>query len=115
MLKGWTTGPTWSSTGSEATCAAVEEACRQLADRIAPLIKQEEGVTAESAWKSAIASIHTDPGMAPASIMLSAYGFFDGKARGGESKGEDPLVTCLLTARPEVVPTRVKIPSSRVC
>ncbi|EIE21740.1 molybdenum cofactor-binding domain-containing protein [Coccomyxa subellipsoidea C-169] len=103
-------GPSWSSTTSESTVAAVTEACRQLVANLEPW--RQEGETAEETWCNTVGSVHTDVGYAPASAMLSAYGFYDGKTRGeGDSNkgsvgparasvvaGSEPLAYCTFGA-----------------
>jgi hypothetical protein len=58
---------------------------------------QQEGETAEETWRNTIGSVHTDVGYAPASAMLSAYGFYDGKTRAEGDRngpaGESPRVS----------------------
>ena len=58
---------------------------------------QQEGESAEETWRNTIGSVHTDVGYAPASAMLSAYGFYDGKTRGEGDRngpaGESPRVS----------------------
>ncbi len=48
----------------------------------------QESKTAEDTWRDTIGSVHTDVGYAPASAMLSAYGFYDGTTRGEDTRGE---------------------------
>ena len=72
-------GPTWSSTGSESTAAAAQEACRQLRERLQPFLASE--ATAEASWTASIVAAHPGVGFMPASALLSAYGYYDGKER----------------------------------
>ncbi|BDA47143.1 Xanthine dehydrogenase/oxidase [Coccomyxa sp. Obi] len=99
-------GPSWSSTTSESTVAAITEACKQLVANLEPY--RQEGETAEDTWRDTIGSVHTDVGYAPASAMLSAYGFYDGKTRGDDNRGKparaqivagsEPLAYCTFGA-----------------
>ncbi|KAK9835884.1 hypothetical protein WJX74_010187 [Apatococcus lobatus] len=81
-------GPTWSSTGSESTCAAVQEACKQLRGSLAAAMAGVSGASAAAAWRSGLAKVHGDPGIFPATVLLSAYGFFDGTQRGRDGNGQ---------------------------
>ena len=45
------------------------------------------GASAAAAWRSGLAKVHGDPGIFPATVLLSAYGFFDGTQRGGDRDG----------------------------
>ena len=75
-------GPTWSSTSSESTCAAVQEACAKLRSNLAPVLKS--GKDARASWLATIAATQQGQGgYVPSSVMLSAYGWFDGKERSG--------------------------------
>ena len=93
-------GPTWSSTGSESTCAAVQEACKQLRGSLAVAMAGVGGSSAAAAWRSGLSKVHGDPGIFPATVLLSAYGFFDGTQRGEECNGRAPVshlvITCFL-------------------
>lgn len=96
-------GPTWSSTGSEASCAAVQEACCQLVESLRTAAKKvEDHSSAAAFWRAAVAAVHTQVGFAPASVQLSATGFFDGTARnakGGIENNLDPSLSLLLCTR----------------
>ena len=75
-------GPTWSSTGSESTCAAVQEACAQLRKNLDPVLVADKD--ARASWKATLAKTQSVAGgYGPSSVMLSAYGFFDGTERSG--------------------------------
>lgn len=50
----------------------------------------QKGESGEETWKATIASVHADIGYAPASAMLSAYGFYDGTQRDDPSRDGTP-------------------------
>ena len=69
--------------------AAIEQACSKICRRLQPHL-QQKGTTWET-WQATIAEDQDGSGMAPASVMLSAYGFYDGTERdpqGRTTKGE---------------------------
>ena len=79
-------GPTWSSTGSESSCAAAADACQQLLKWLQPAAAKVEGAeSAEEFWKAVIGKAYdaSSVGFAPATVPLTAQGFFDGKETGG--------------------------------
>lgn len=94
LMVGRRAGPTWSSTGSESTCAAVQEACKQLRGSLAAAMADVGGSSAAAAWRSGLAKVHGDPGIFPATVLLSAYGFFDGTQRGEECNSRAPVRPC---------------------
>eukprot|EP00879_Flechtneria_rotunda_P018563 GHRR01019478.1.p1 GENE.GHRR01019478.1~~GHRR01019478.1.p1 ORF type:complete len:318 (+),score=110.67 GHRR01019478.1:1229-2182(+) len=69
-------GPTWSSTGSEGCCQAVMVAAAKLVAQLAPHLRV--GGDGWATWQATIAAVHPDLGFQPATVMLSAYGSFDG-------------------------------------
>lgn len=72
-------GPTWSSTSSEGCVAAIEQACAKICRRLLPHLQQK--ATAWATWQATVAQVQDGSGIAPASVMLSAYGFYDGTER----------------------------------
>lgn len=106
-------GPTWSSTGSEASCAAVKKACEELLSYLKPakesLIKDkalQDITSAQDYWRKIIGKVY-DPasvGYSPATVPLSARGFFDGTETGGSIS--DTLLSVSIN--------RSKVSSSRV-
>ncbi|DBA80138.1 TPA: hypothetical protein ACH3X2_007614 [Trebouxia sp. C0005] len=72
-------GPTWSSTSSEGCVAAIEQACAKICRRLQPHL-QQKGSTWDT-WQATVAEVQDGSGVAPASVMLSAYGFYDGTER----------------------------------
>ncbi len=61
----------------------------------------QEGEHAKDTWRSTIATVHADVGYGPAMVMLSAYGYFDGKTRddpGGRSAAITGAKTSLMHA-----------------
>lgn len=76
-------GPTWSSTGSESACAAVQEACKQLVKSLSEAAKGVEADEAAAFWKAAVTKVHSQVGYVPAAAALSAVGFYDGTDREG--------------------------------
>ena len=72
-------GPTWSSTTSEGCVAAIEAACAKVVETLRP--HMQTGPTGWAAWQASIKEVHPNVGLSPASVMLSAYGFYDGTER----------------------------------
>eukprot|EP00891_Asterochloris_glomerata_P008497 jgi/Astpho2/8497/Aster-05539 len=72
-------GPTWSSTTSEGCVAAIEAACAKVVESLRP--HMQTGPTGWAAWQASIKKVHPNVGLSPASVMLSAYGFYDGTER----------------------------------
>jgi hypothetical protein len=50
----------------------------------------QTGATTEDTWRETVAAVHSDVGYAPATAMLSAYGFYDGKTRSDEPGSSGP-------------------------
>ena len=91
-------GPTWSSTTSEGCVAAVEQACNKICNRLKPHLQEKSSSWAT--WQATVAEVQEGSGLTPASVMLSAYGFYDGTARdpqGRTTKGDwrGVPVTCM--------------------
>lgn len=76
-------GPTWSSTGSEASCAAVAKACQQLVRNLSEAAQGVKEHSASKFWEAVIGKVDGGIGYAPASAQLSAVGYFDGTETGG--------------------------------
>jgi len=70
--------------------AAIEQACAKICRRLQPHL-QQKGSTWET-WQATVTEVQEGSGVAPASVMLSAYGFYDGMERdkdGRTTKGGD--------------------------
>lgn len=72
-------GPTWSSTGSEGCVAATEQACAKICSRLRPHLQQKG--TGWATWQATVGQVQDGSALTPASVMLSAYGFYDGTRR----------------------------------
>lgn len=79
-------GPTWSSTGSESTAAAVQNACAQLRRQLEPFLDTK--ASSSETWKATVAATNQLPGYAPSATLLSAYGWYDGGERPNGKSGE---------------------------
>lgn len=82
-------GPTWSSTSSEGCVAAIEQACSKICSRLQPHLQQKSSTW--ETWQATIAEVLDGSSLTPASVMLSAYGFYDGTEGGADgrtTKGE---------------------------
>lgn len=79
-----TAGPTWSSTSSEGCVAAIEQACNKICSRLQPHLQQKS--SAWETWQATVAEVQEGSGLSPASVMLSAYGFYDGTERDAQGR-----------------------------
>lgn len=82
-------GPTWSSTSSEGCVAAVQQACAKLCSRLQPHLKKKE--SAFATWQATVKEVQDGSALFPSSVMLSAYGYYDGTERdanGQTTKGK---------------------------
>lgn len=64
--------------------AAIEQACNKICSRLRPHL-QPKGSTWET-WQATVAEVQEGSGLTPASVMLSAYGFYDGTARDADGR-----------------------------
>lgn len=64
--------------------AAIEQACNKICSRLKPHL-QQKGSTWET-WQATVAEVQEGSGLTPASVMLSAYGFYDGTARDADGR-----------------------------
>ena len=88
------TGPTWSSTSSEGCVAAIEQACNKICSRLQPHLQQRSSTW--ETWQATVAEVQEGSGLSPASVMLSAYGFYDGTAR--DESGRTTKGGCCVSA-----------------
>lgn len=65
----------------------MEQACKQLVTNLSPAAAEVKEMEAAAFWRAAVAAVAPQVGYAPASVQLSAVGFFDGTARGGPEAG----------------------------
>ena len=76
--------------------AAIEQACAKICRRLLPHLQQK--ATAVATWQATVAQVQDGSGIAPASVMLSAYGFYDGTERdknGHTTKGKTSVAFVL--------------------
>lgn len=59
--------------------AAIEQACSKICSRLKPHLQQKSSTW--ETWQATVAQVQEGSGLTPASVMLSAYGFYDGTAR----------------------------------
>lgn len=93
-------GPTWSSTTSEGCVAAIEQACNKICRRLQPHLQQKRSTW--ETWLATVAQVQEGSGLSPASVMLSAYGFYDGTARDEDGRTTKGGWRCQL-AQPFVI------------
>lgn len=72
-------GPTWGSTGSESSAAAVQDACSQLRSNLGQFLSVKG--SGEDTWKATVVATHSMFGYAAANTQLSVYGWYDGSER----------------------------------
>ena len=90
-------GPTWSSTSSEGCVAATEQACAKLCRRLEPHLKKKD--TGFATWQATIKEVQDGSMFGPSSVLLSAYGFYDGTERdadGRTTKGDSCVLLSLI-------------------
>ncbi|KAK9795562.1 hypothetical protein WJX73_009750 [Symbiochloris irregularis] len=84
-------GPTWGSTGSESSAAAVQDACSQLRNNLGQFLAVKE--SGMDTWKATVAASHSMFGYAAANTQLSAYGWYDGSERSNKPGAQGQRAT----------------------
>ena len=59
----------------------MQEACKQLRDSLAAAAEDVEADSGAAFWRAAVSKVNGAPIYGPASVQLSAVGFFDGTER----------------------------------
>jgi len=69
----------------------------KICHRLQPHLQQKDSTW--DTWQATVAEVQDGSGVAPASVMLSAYGFYDGTERdkdGRTTKGETLRMPCAV-------------------